>query len=104
MFAQTEWVALGNGGRRKTIGDGANMTILQIEFEAGGSVNPHSHPHEQISYVMSGKMEYTVNDQPFVLTAGQSTVVAGGIVHSAKALENSVIIEAFSPVREEFRK
>lgn len=104
MFPQTEWVPAGTNGRRKTVGYGANMTIVQFEFEVGGGVPPHSHPHEQIGYIISGKMEYTVDGKTFVLTAGESTVVLGGIVHSGRALENSVIIEAFSPLREEYRK
>ncbi|MBX3080955.1 MAG: cupin domain-containing protein [Anaerolineae bacterium] len=103
MFQQTDWVALGQGGKRKTIGDGEKMMILEIQFETGGGVPPHSHPHEQISYIVSGKMEYTVEGKAFILSAGQSAVVPGGITHSATALEPSTIVEAFSPPREEFR-
>lgn len=103
MFQHTEWVALGQGGRRKTVGDGDKLMILEIEFETGGGVPAHSHPHEQISYIMRGKMEYTVDGQTFVMTGGQSAVIPGGVVHSATALEPSAIIEAFSPPREEFR-
>jgi quercetin dioxygenase-like cupin family protein len=103
MFQHTEWVALGKGGRRKTVGDGDKLMLLEIEFEAGGGVPPHSHPHEQISYVLRGKMEYVVDGATFVLEAGQSAVVPGGVVHSASAIEPSAVVEAFSPPREEFR-
>lgn len=101
---ESEWVAFGNGLRRRTMVDGDKMTVLEIHYTGPGTGAPtHNHPHEQISYVLKGRVEFTVADKMTVLTPGSIIHVPGNVMHSATASEESTMIEMFSPPREEFR-
>ncbi len=70
---------------------------------ARGSVLPaHSHPHEQTGIMISGKLRFNVDGEITDVETGDSWCLLGGVEHSAEALEDSVIIEVFSPVREDY--
>ncbi len=62
----------------------------------------HSHPHDQAVYVVSGKLRFSVGDHLFEAAAGDSFVVRGGIEHQAWAIEESVVVDAFTPTREDY--
>lgn len=62
----------------------------------------HSHPHDQVVYVVSGRLKVTLGDQVFELGAGDSFVVRGGIEHQATALEETLAIDAFTPCRMDY--
>lgn len=64
----------------------------------------HSHPHSQSSYVMSGKFEFHYGDKVQILCAGDSFCVGPDVPHEAYCLEPGVIIDGFSPAREDFLK
>jgi quercetin dioxygenase-like cupin family protein len=62
----------------------------------------HSHPHDQVVYVVSGRLKVTCAGIPFEVRAGDSLVVRGGVEHQASALEESIVIDVFTPCRHEF--
>ena len=62
----------------------------------------HSHPHEQVGYVVSGSVDLTFDGQVQTLKAGDSYYVPSGIVHGVLALEDTVIVDVFTPQREDF--
>jgi quercetin dioxygenase-like cupin family protein len=62
----------------------------------------HSHPHDQAGYVISGKLRFTCGDETFVASSGDSFVVRGGVEHQAWALEASVVLDVFTPTREDY--
>ena len=62
----------------------------------------HSHPHEQIVYIVSGKLKVTVGNETFEAAAGDSFVVAGGVEHQASAIEESIVIDVFTPCRQDY--
>jgi quercetin dioxygenase-like cupin family protein len=91
------------GVERRTLVWGERTLLVEFKVARGGGVPPHSHPHEQVGYVASGRMELTIGDQVRVLGPGDGYLMPGAVVHSTRALEDSVVIDVFSPVREEYK-
>lgn len=82
-----------------------NDKLMIVEHTmAEGSVFPrHSHPEEQLAYLVSGHIRVEVGDlEPFEATAGDSFVVRGGIEHQVTALAHSVALDVFTPYRQDF--
>lgn len=86
----------------KTLVCGNNTLMAEFHLEKGALLPRHSHPHEQTGYLISGKMELTINDESFIVRPGDSWCIAGDSEHHATVLENSTAIEVFSPVREDY--
>lgn len=77
--------------------------MLTEHHMAKGSVFPrHSHPHEQLAYLVSGHIRVCCGDYTFEGRAGDSFVVRGGIEHQVWAIEESVALDLFTPVREDY--
>ena len=79
------------------------MTIGEVELAADTALPMHSHPHEQVSYVISGRFEFTVGDKSTILGPGMAALVPGGVPHGGKTLTACRVIDLFSPVREDYR-
>ena len=90
------------GVTRKTLAYGDRMPAIQTILRRGAVAPPHSHHHEQLSYCLDGSVEVAMEGQKAVCKAGGSWVVPGGVEHSARAIEDSLTVEVFGPVREEF--
>ena len=75
------------------------LSILRITLQQGGAVPLHNHPNEQISVLISGRVEFNVNGDKKVLTPGDVVVVPENLPHGVEALEDSVIVESFNPPR-----
>ena len=73
-----------------------------FEKDAVGSL--HSHPHTQITYVASGKFRFTVGDETVIVKAGDTLLKRDGIVHGCVALEAGILVDYFTPMREDFVK
>jgi quercetin dioxygenase-like cupin family protein len=63
----------------------------------------HSHPHEQITNILSGEFELTVDGEPIRLHAGDYLVIAPDAVHSGRSITDCRILDVFCPVREDYR-
>jgi quercetin dioxygenase-like cupin family protein len=77
--------------------------LCQFFLDKGSSVPLHQHMNDQVGYVISGKIEMTIGKQVQVLTKGDTYAVPGGILHSTTALEDSWVVDVFSPPREDYR-
>ena len=62
----------------------------------------HSHPHEQIVYIVSGHLRVTIGENTFDARAGDSFVFRGGVEHQASALAESLVIDVFTPCRQDY--
>jgi len=80
-----------------------NMTIANWEVEAGSAFPEHSHPHEQISIVVEGTFELTMDGETDVLEPGRIAVIPADTPHSGEAVTDCEIIDVFSPVREDYQ-
>ncbi|MEX2446173.1 MAG: cupin domain-containing protein [Dehalococcoidia bacterium] len=109
-MANPRWRPLANtnptapfpGVNRRTLVSGDNLTFLRVELDAGASVPEHTHPHEQAGTVASGSVTLRIGDEEHEVTAGGSYLIPGDLPHVVTAIEPTVILECFSPVREEF--
>jgi quercetin dioxygenase-like cupin family protein len=81
----------------------ARTTLGEVELAAGAIVPPHQHPHDQFSYVISGRVEFTVGSETSVMQAGDCALIPGGTAHGCHALEACRLVDVFAPVREEYR-
>jgi quercetin dioxygenase-like cupin family protein len=93
-----------DGIRLKSLVHGDRTHLTEVRFNRGALVPEHQHPQEQTGYLISGSLRFFSGDQETVVTPGDSWTFAGGERHGAEALEDTVIIEVFSPVREDYLK
>ena len=82
---------------------GESMTLAYWEVDQGAELPEHAHVHEQICNVISGQFELVIDGESVVLKAGDVGVIPSQAVHSGKALTDCLIIDAFHPVREDYR-
>jgi quercetin dioxygenase-like cupin family protein len=92
-----------DGIRRKTLVYGANMLLTEFKLEGSKTLLMHSHPQEQTGYLVSGHMILTIDGKPHDVKPGDSWSIQGNVLHGAQILEDSVAIEVFSPVREDYK-
>jgi quercetin dioxygenase-like cupin family protein len=78
------------------------LFLAEHRMEKGWVGAAHSHPHEQIVYVVTGHLKLTCSGKTFDLRAGDSFVVRGGVEHQASAVEASHVIDVFTPYREDY--
>jgi quercetin dioxygenase-like cupin family protein len=100
---ETEQVEMVSGVFRRTLGISDRMMVVEIMFTRGARVPEHDHHHDQVGYVVRGQLELTVAGETRTLHPGDSYAVNGGIRHSAYAPQETLLVESFTPVREEFR-
>ena len=81
---------------------GEKTHLIESKFKKGSVHKLHSHPHEQTGYVVSGRLMMTIGDEKFEAEAGASWSIPGGVEYSGEILEETVVVEVFSPVREEY--
>ena len=91
-----------DGVELRTLVHGEKTLMSQFKIAKGSAIPAHSHPHEQTGFMVSGKLRFNVDNQLTEVVPGDSWCLPGGVEHSAEALEDSVIIEVFSPVREDY--
>ena len=90
------------GVHLKTLVYGEQTLMTEVRFEKGAMIPPHSHPNEQTGYLVSGHMDFLVDGTHIIAKSGDSWNIAGNIEHGATALEETIVIEVFSPVREDY--
>ena len=88
--------------QKKTLVYGDRTLMAEFRLEHVAELPRHSHPHEQTGYLVSGEIELSIGDETHQVKPGDSWCIAGGVEHKATVLEDSVAIEVFSPVREDY--
>ena len=80
----------------------AGMTIAQIHLRAGAVVPRHEHAHEQVATVLEGRLRFLLGDDEQEVAAGESMFVPSGVPHEVEALEDSLVLDVFAPVRDDW--
>ena len=91
------------GAFRRVLADGDRMMVIEWTMNAGVVVPLHNHPHEQSGYVISGEMVFTCDGKENRIMPGMGYAVAGNVPHGARFPVPTVIIDIFSPPREDYR-
>lgn len=107
MFVFNEDTAiedLGNGVKRKVLAHGGNMMAVEVHFIKGAIGSLHHHQHEQLTYVLSDIFEFTIGDEVRTVKTGDTLYKQPNIVHGCKCLEKGVLLDIFTPQRQDFLK
>ena len=97
-----DWQDMENGIKRKIMSYDDNLMLVKVAFEKGGIGTPHSHYHSQITHIESGVFEVQIGNEKQTLKAGDAFYIPPNVVHGAVCLEAGVLIDVFSPMREDF--
>lgn len=87
---------------QKTLVHGEKTLMAEFRLDKGASLPRHSHPHEQTGYLVTGHLELTIGATTHQVRPGDSWCIPGDLAHHAVALEDSLAIEVFSPVRVDY--
>ncbi|HTL66178.1 MAG TPA: cupin domain-containing protein [Lacunisphaera sp.] len=79
------------------------LTLGEVTLEPNVTVPRHQHPHDQMTYVISGRFEFTVGTETTILEPGMVAVIPGGVSHGGRTLTRCVVLDAFSPARDDYR-
>jgi quercetin dioxygenase-like cupin family protein len=101
MASTGEWEDAEPGVRRRILQAHGRLMLMEVQFAAGAAGYLHNHAHEQISYCVAGRFEYSLDGKDHLLSAGDSIYVPSNARHGAKALEPGTLIDVFTPVRED---
>ena len=95
------WEAAEPGVKRKILNAGDQLMMMEVHFEAGAEGYVHSHPHEQMTYVLRGVFEFVIENEKVVVRAGETIRIPSNARHGVTALEAGALLDAFTPVRED---
>lgn len=98
------WETVGDGVQRQILGYDGQLMAVRVHFKTGGIGAMHEHYHSQVTYVVSGKFELTIDGEKKVLVAGDGYYVAPDELHGCICLEEGDLIDIFSPHRADFLK
>lgn len=108
MFTENKNVPLndlGGGVTRKVLSYSENIMSVELHFEKNAIGALHSHPHEQIGYIISGSLIYKESGQEDkILSVGDTYYVAPNVEHGVVALEETMLFDVFTPMRKDFIK
>jgi quercetin dioxygenase-like cupin family protein len=96
------WEDASPGIKRQVYGYDDSLMMVKVKFEEGAEGTPHQHPHTQVSYVESGEFELTIGKEKKILKTGDGFYVPPNTVHGSLCLKPGVLIDVFSPLREDF--
>ena len=100
-WSETEVEQLSAGIGRQML-NGEAMTLARVILAAGAVVPEHQHDNEQIANVLSGRLRFVIGDEEREVMAGESVLIPAGVPHRVEALDDSVVLDAFAPRREDW--
>ncbi|AKL94875.1 cupin 2 domain-containing protein [Clostridium aceticum] len=87
---------------QKTLVYGDKTLMVEFKFKKGSVLPKHSHPYEQTGYLISGHMILSIDGKTYDVHPGDSWCILDGLQHSAEAIEDTIAVEVFAPVREDY--
>lgn len=92
----------GEGMTRQIMGYDGQLMMVRVHFKKGAVGIIHEHFHSQATYVVSGAFEVDINGEKKILRAGDGFYIEPDAFHGAVCLEEGVLIDVFSPMRQDF--
>jgi quercetin dioxygenase-like cupin family protein len=99
---QLEWQSAGEGIRRKIMAYDPSVMLVKVDFEQGAVGTLHKHVHVQLTHIESGVFEVEIAGEKKVLKAGDGFHILSNVEHGVVCLEKGVLIDVFSPMRQDF--
>lgn len=99
---QTEPASGGEGVTRRILAYTDGLMCVENTFEKGAVGALHSHPHTQITYVVEGVFSFTIDGETHTVRAGDTLLKEEGVIHGCVCLERGVLLDIFTPMREDF--
>lgn len=99
-----QWEDAAPGIKRQVYGYDETIMLVKVKFDKGAVGALHEHHHSQVTYVESGVFEITIGDKKKIISGGDGYYVAPHVIHGAVCLKPGMLIDVFSPLREDFLK
>ena len=87
---------------RRILAYNENLMCVENTFEKGAVGKLHSHPHTQITYVVSGVFSFTIDGEERTVKAGDTMLKEDGVIHGCTCLEAGILLDIFNPMRADF--
>lgn len=78
------------------------VTVARFELKRGAVVPQHSHENEQVSYIISGALKFMFDGRDIVVRGGEVLQISPHVPHAAEAIEDTLAIDVFCPVRQDW--
>ena len=104
MNEEIPFEELGNGVKRKILAHNEPLMVVEVHFEEGAVGYQHTHFHSQATYVLEGKFKFTVNGVDKIVSKGDSIYMESEVLHGAVCIEKGILLDIFTPEREDFLK
>ncbi len=95
---------LGGGLKRQILGYNHELMAVKVWFDKGAEGYTHKHRHSQVVYVLDGEFEFSIGDETKTVKAGDSCMIPPNVDHGAVCTTGGILIDMFSPPREDFLK
>ncbi|MEK6155278.1 cupin domain-containing protein [Flavobacteriaceae bacterium 3-367] len=99
---EIEWETVAEGVQRQIMGYDDKIMLVNVKFDKGGIGQMHEHYHSQVTYVVSGTFELTIGGETKTVKGGDAFYIPPYVLHGAVCTEAGVLIDVFSPIREDF--
>lgn len=96
------WVQADEGVRRKVLGFDSQLMMILVEFKKDAVGYVHQHIHRQVTYIVKGSFEVQIENDKKILSAGDCYFIPPKLNHGVVALEESLLVDVFTPFREDF--
>ena len=103
-YDEQKKIDLGGGVSRRILAEDKDMMAVEVSFEKGAVGAVHTHPHVQISYVLKGKFEANMNGEKTIISEGDTYYTIPNLPHGVVCLEEGVLLDIFTPRRDDFLK
>ncbi|WP_031453748.1 cupin domain-containing protein [Flavobacterium chungangense] len=101
---EIQWEVVGEGVKRKILAFDSRVMLVNVYFETGAIGALHEHYHTQVTYVAKGKFDVTINGVTKLLKEGDSFYIPPHAIHGVLCVEEGMLTDVFSPMREDFMK
>jgi quercetin dioxygenase-like cupin family protein len=100
--SEDDYIKVFDGIKRKTLVYGDTTLLTEFKLEKGKILPMHIHPEEQTGYLVSGHIILIIDGERYEMKPGDSWAIPGNIEHGAETIEDSIAVEIFSPVRDDY--
>ena len=101
-YSDAEPVSGGKGVTRRVLAYNKDMMVVENTFSEGAVGALHSHPHTQITYIVSGEFDFTIGGETRTVRAGDTLLKTDSVPHGCVCRKAGVLLDIFSPMREDF--